>query len=394
MGMLSGSITFSRFRPTIPPGTDDTQFITGAIELLQANALGLRPELANLSNGVSIGWAAGDHYGDRNFTYAKQSIEDCLFAQMVTAGPKYPAEKLKSYFEEALAEEREASPRGTVSPKARKKAKDAAAERLIEEGKDGRFLRRKLTDILWDPIRNEVLVGSTSRTDLARARALFGLTFGADIVPLTSGELARAYATDETLADLLPTMFHDPDGDAGDQVVKWAAALSDRDYLGNEFVFWLWFQCNQESAVVRLGDFSEVAIFFSRTLVIEDPRGSSGRDTFSHEGPGRLPEAFRGIQSGKLPRKVGLTLVRADRQYTATLNPEAMAVTGLKVPRPEEDNLTASARASWRQEANRDFRAILDGLFGSFCSERFAPSEWARFSSRAKNWLEKGDRKK
>jgi hypothetical protein len=46
----------------------------------------------------------------------------------------------------------------------------------------------------------------------------------------------------------------------------------------------------------------------------------------TNEGPTRLPEAFRALQAGKLPRKAGLILVRHDQQYELTLQAETLAV--------------------------------------------------------------------
>ena len=42
----------------------------------------------------------------------------------------------------------------------------------------------------------------------------------------------------------------------------------------------------------------------------------------------RLPEAFRALQAGKLPRKAGMVLVRQGAQYELTLQAESLAVSG------------------------------------------------------------------
>ncbi len=49
-----------------------------------------------------------------------------------------------------------------------------------------------------------------------------------------------------------------------------------------------------------------------------------------------MPEAFRALQSGKLPRKAGLILVRHGAQYELTLQAETLAVSGLALPKIEE----------------------------------------------------------
>ena len=45
----------------------------------------------------------------------------------------------------------------------------------------------------------------------------------------------------------------------------------------------------------------------------------------------KVPEAALAIQSGKLPRKAGLTLVRGAEQYDLTLQAETFAISGAKI---------------------------------------------------------------
>jgi hypothetical protein len=116
----------------------------------------------------------------------------------------------------------------------------------------------------------------------------------------------------------------------------WAPDDNARDFLGNEFLMWLWFQLDCDSDTIKLSDGSEVALMLARTLVLECPRGQTGRETISSDGPTRLPEARRAVQAGKLPRRVGVTVVRHDNTYECTLQAETLAVSGARLPPPEE----------------------------------------------------------
>ena len=65
-----------------------------------------------------------------------------------------------------------------------------------------------------------------------------------------------------------------------------------------------------------------------RRLTLDCPRGETGRDQLTDDAPTRLPEAFRALQAGKLPRKAGMILVRHGAQYELTLQAETLAVSG------------------------------------------------------------------
>ena len=130
--------------------------------------------------------------------------------------------------------------------------------------------------------------------------------------------------------------------------VAWIADESSRDFLGNEFLLWLWYQTDMRSDTIALADDSEATVMIARTLTLECPRGQTGHETISSEGPSRLPEARRAIQSGKLPRKAGLTVVRHDAQYELALHAETLAVASAKMPNLPDEVTDARAKLDER----------------------------------------------
>ena len=111
---------------------------------------------------------------------------------------------------------------------------------------------------------------------------------------------------------------------------------------------------------------------------LECPRGQTGRESITSDGPTRLPEAPRAIQSGKLPRKVGLIVVRHDQQYEMTLQAETLAVSGCRLPAPE----AADERA--RLEERRHAIAPFAGDIRPYV-RRIQPAS-ARATPGPRNW--------
>jgi len=122
----------------------------------------------------------------------------------------------------------------------------------------------------------------------------------------------------------------------------------------------------------------------SRTLTLECPRGQTGNETINSEGPTRLPEARRAIQFGKWPRKVGMTIVRHDRQYDFTLQAETLAVGSAKMPPPEEEE--ERARLDGRVDQLRHLVETLDLLFDAFCRIRCG-ERWPEELGKIQKWL-------
>lgn len=387
MGFYSGRATFLRFKVNGPAPRmfDDEQ-----IERLKDRMAG-RQRIAS-ADGVETGWTAGEHVLDTDFDLEKNIINDTLTFDLRVDTDKLPGDLLRAYYAVELKALSKNNPSGFASARQKREAKEIARERLEQEAKDGRYKKRKCVPVLWDRQSNEVLFGATSLTQVDRLVSLFETTFGMNLECVTAGR--RAYQLSEVGArtrmvdDSAPSAFV-PNVTPSD--VAWIADESSRDFIGNEFFLWLWYYTDVDSDTIKLADDSEVTLMLARTLNLECPRGVTGHETISHEGPTRLPEARRAIQSGKLPRKMGLTLVRHGEQYELTLHAETLGVGGAKLPPPDEG---ADARGKLDDRANQ-LRALietLDLLYNAFCEKRFG-KDWEAELSGMQKWLKREDRR-
>jgi len=380
MGFFTGRMTCCRYRVS---GRSPRAFGPEHLERLAANAIGKQRIAA--SDGVESGWIAGDHILDTRFDLAKNIVEDTLHFALRIDAQKIPGDLLRAYTQVELEGAAAGNPSGIASARQKREARNAARERLEKEAGDGRFLRRKMVPLLWDCQSNELLVGTTSVTALDRLHTLFQPTFDRKLELLGAGMQAFLQAEarnqtrgvdDATLAAFVP----------GKPVseVAWLPDEGNRDFLGNEFLLWLWYVVDNEADVLALADKSEVTVMFARTLVLECPRGQTGKESITSDGPASLPEAHRAIQAGKLPRKAGLTLVRQDQQYELTLHAETLAITSARLPAPEADD--DRARQEERVKQLRHLLETLDLLYDAFGHRRLGPA-WSKDLARVQKWL-------
>lgn len=388
MGFFSGRVAFLRFKVNGPvPGL----FGEEHLDRLADRQAG-RQRIAS-ADGVETGWAAGEHVLDTDFGLAKNIINDTLTFDLRVDTDKLPADLLRAYYAVELKALSKNNPSGFPSARQKREAKEAARERLETEAKDGRYRKRKCYPVLWDRLSNEVLFGATSITQVDRLCNLFEQTFGFGIECVTAGQrayhLAELNSRTRMVDDSSPSAFvpgvTPPD-------VAWIADESSRDFIGNEFLLWLWYHTDVESDTVMLADNSEVTLMLARTLTLECPRGQTGHETISSEGPARLPEARRAIQSGKLPRKVGLTLVRHAEQSELTLHAETLAVASCKLPAMDESITEARAKLEERATQIRSLIETLDLLYDAFGRKRFG-KEWEAELLGIQKWLKRDDRR-
>lgn len=382
MGFYNGRVSFLRFAVEGPPPGAFTGEHLERLEVFQAG----RTRLAS-ADGIEVGWTAGEHILDTEFEPAKNIINETLHCELRIDTDKVPGDLLKAYTTielKALAAE---NPTGRPTARQKREAKELAREKIEAEAKDGRYKKRKCIPVLWDALSNEILFGSTSVTQIDRLMSLFQQSFGVGLDPMTAGKrafrLAELHQRTRLVDDSSPSAF--VPGNAADDV-SWIADESSRDFLGNEFLLWLWYTLDRESDEIKLLDGSFASCMIARTLTLECPRGQTGHETISHEGPTRLPEALRAIQSGKLPRKCGLTVVRQSEQYEFALHAETLAVAGAKFPPVPDDVGDARARLDERAKQIRHFVETLDLLYDAFGQQRLGKA-WAETLPKMQSWL-------
>ncbi len=335
MGFLSGRVTYTRYQVS---GDSPLPFGEELLEKVQP-AIGTRPERrTDPADGVAAGWAGGDHVLDVSFDLAKNVINDALHLSMRIDTDKIPGALLRAYTRIETDARAQLNPSGFPTKAQRQEAKEAARIRAEAESADGRFRRLAHYPVLWDGRENVLYAGATSASVLDRLLGLFRETFDRTLEPITAGSLAYSLAEARGLGrsveDFGPTGFVGED--ASYSSVAWADAdASSRDFWGNEFLIWLWHTLQNVGDTIALPDGSAATVMVAKTLTLDCPRGETGRDCLTNEGPTRLPEAFRALQAGKLPRKAGLIVVRHDVQYELTLQAETLAVSGANLPKIE-----------------------------------------------------------
>src|SRR5947209_6142722 len=267
MGFFSGRVTCMRFKVG---GRGPRLFGPEQLEQLEGHAIGRHKSAA--ADGTQVGWIAADHILDTRFDLAKNIINDTLHFALRIDQQKLPSDLLRAYTQVELEGLAAGNPSGQPSMRQKREARMLAKERLEREAKDGRFLRRKAVPLLWDAQSGELLVGSTAVTVLDRLGTLFHQSFNRRLEPLTAGRQAfvQAEPRDQSrgVDDAAPSAFVPNMGGE----VAWLPDEANRDFLGNEFLLWLWYLLDSESDTLTLSDQSEATVMLARSLVLECTR--------------------------------------------------------------------------------------------------------------------------
>lgn len=385
MGFASGSVTFRRFAVVgeQPSAIDQDLLDRVAEHLLRERDLGVPEE-------VEYGWSGGRHILDGNISFETNVYADALVFALRIDTNKVPSDLKKAYTlmeEEAVAS---TNPSGFISKNQKRDVKGTIRRKLDDDLRSGRFTRSKLVPILWD-LPTQMVYCSAGGKSLEMLMEIFERTFGCSLVPLSSGSLAlrvlEPRGRRRDYEDLRPTRFvPGPEGEGQYPEYPWVAKGPEpKDFLGNEFMLWLWHEAEAKNGTLDVEGGGHVSFVIDKSLDLDCAYGQTGKDSLRGDGPSRMPEARDAIRTGKLPRKCGLVYEAAGNQFTFTFNPETFGCNGTKLP-DVEDAETPRVLFEERIALVRELCKSLDALFATFLKLR-ASASWEGQTSGLRRWI-------
>ena len=379
MPFLRGSLGFERFNVT---GFDSDQFGQEHIEILGQHTAG-KIQTSSLEH-VHIGFLGGDHLFDQDFDLGKNLINNALHCSVRIDTNQIPAAIRSAWLQMELSGLKKDNEGEKLSKSQRKEAKEAVEQRCEVEAASGKYRKMQTFPMLWDFDQELLYFGGSVGTASGHCMDLLERTFGIELRRVGAGAMAEQWAIEEDrfgeLDDLVPVSFVS-NGSQADHA--WSNEHSQApDFLGNEFLMWLWWTLETQSDTIELPDDSDVTAMLTKTLTLECPRGESGKETISAESPVTLPEARHAIRSGKLPRKTGMTIVSDGRQFDLVLQAETFAISGAKIHLEDEEEFDDEDRI----DAIRLLSDTTDLMFHTFCDIRTGES-WAKEQKKISQWL-------
>lgn len=385
MGFASGTVSFRRFKVVGkgPKSVDQAMLDKLEEHKIQVGEYGVPEE-------EEYGWCGGRHVLDAQFSFEHNVYADALHFALRIDSNKVPSE-LKKAWElmeaEAVAAE---NPSGFISKNQKKDVKESIRKKIEDELRSGHFRRSKLLPILWD-LPSQTVYSSASGKSFEKLAEIFQRTFGLDLVPMTAGSLGLTICEDNSkrrdYEDFRPTRFvQGPEGEGQHPEYPWVLKGPEpKDFLGNEFLLWLWHEADSRTGIIATPDAGDVTIYIDRSLDLDCAYGQTGRDVLKGDGPSRMPEARDALRSGKLPRKAGMIIDANRQQYSFTINAEQLSFSGTKLPDVEE---AENPRVEFEERVSlmRDLCGAIDGLYEAFLKLR-GSSGWEGHVNGIRRWI-------
>ncbi|HMN97399.1 MAG TPA: hypothetical protein PKC43_13185 [Phycisphaerales bacterium] len=400
MAFRSGGVSYARFHVSgtagaLPSAVDDALFDRLAEHVVARDGVGTPPELR-------AGWCAGRHLLDTSFDW-----ETCGFGSTLLAGvridvAKVPPELRRAYVAIAEAERSggaEVADRRLLGRAERKAAREEADRRCAAELAEGRHRRSTMVPLLWDLERSIVLAPIAGERKRGEVRDLFAGSLELGLHGRSAGSLAWDLLSNHGLAseldEIRPSSFTPPPGQRsadGERLlepvpeVPWAAASNEaKDFVGNEWLLWMWWIAETQEGLVDTG-VGEVALVLERALDLECAWGVSGRTSLRGDAPTLLPEAARALLHGKWPRRAGLLVAPpGGHAFACSLQADRFAVSGATLPEID-DARSEREIVEQRIERTLELDRTLLALFEAFLRARVGRG-WTTTREQMTEWI-------
>jgi len=161
------------------------------------------------------------------------------------------------------------------------------------------------------------------------------------------------------------------------------------DFLGWEFLTWLWYRTEAQGGVFEL-EKGDVSLVFNDFVALTESGGEGEQSILRKGSAHRSPEARLALRTGKTVTSARLEVAREDRTYTLTVDGETLHLRSVRYPKPQESD--PADRELERLEALEEASDILDGLFSHFLQVRL-DGAWDRDEvGQIASWIEASQR--
>ncbi|HEX7010423.1 MAG TPA: hypothetical protein VF184_10600 [Phycisphaeraceae bacterium] len=402
MAFHSGRVSFCRFRVVgdAPASVDEA-----LLSILQEHAF--RETAIGAPEQVEAGWITGEHLLDTQFSYEKNGFGNLAMFALRIDTHQVPAAIKQAYRkinEQAAAA---GNPSGFASRAQKREAQELAGRQIHEDLAAGKFRKSKAVPLIWDLPRQTLYCGATGNTVVEQLARLFRQSFGAELEAVTAGTLAGELLKEQgrrrDWEDLHPSPFTAPPPEAhaqGDDAdgprdvaiptAPWCARSVDlKDFLGNEFLIWLWWRAEAHEGEVPVrtpaGGQGQVFVTLDKALDMDCAWGVRGRQSLRGDGPTRWNEAAEALAMGKWPRRAGLILSDGEHQWELTLQGDRMQVSGAALPEVP-DAQSPRQLLEGRLLLIGTLASTLDAAYQSFLAQRCSGG-WSAQRQAIRQWI-------
>ena len=171
--------------------------------------------------------------------------------------------------------------------------------------------------------------------------------------------------------------------------------ITEKRFLGQEFLTWLWYKSEERGSTIFLPSSGEdIQLVFEKHILLEYGEGETTEKVICQGLQAELREARTGLAMGKKLEQARLQLVRGEYEWHLSLKGSLLEFKNVKPPKTmaasEESNDpdATEGRIIDRIGLMETVVRTFDELFRMFLQIRISP-EWSEEVAQVHEWIEK-----
>lgn len=165
--------------------------------------------------------------------------------------------------------------------------------------------------------------------------------------------------------------------------------IQSRQFLGSEFLTWLWFKVDCHDGLLDVHDLGRVEVIFDDQLTLDAYLAETQRNDLRGGAPAYSPEAITALRQGKRPIKAKLRVIREGREWAFVFKAETFDLGAIKLPALLTEE---SDEQFWeRMYLVEEVEGIMHALYREFLQIRLAETWGERFVGAMREWIESED---
>jgi len=174
--------------------------------------------------------------------------------------------------------------------------------------------------------------------------------------------------------------------------------ISEKKFLGQEFLTWLWYKSEERGGAVALPESGDIQLVFEKHMLLESGEGESLEKLICKGLQTELQEARTGLLMGKKLEQARIYLAKGEYEWRLTLSATLFEFRNVSLPKSvaasdeSSDPLAWEARVLERVGMCEEAMHTIDELFRMFLKVRVSPA-WPQEKTALRSWISKGAEK-
>ena len=171
--------------------------------------------------------------------------------------------------------------------------------------------------------------------------------------------------------------------------------ISEKRFLGQEFLTWLWYKSEERGGVIFLPGTGDIQLFFEKHMLLESGEGESLEKLICKGLQTELQEARTGLLMGKKLEQARIYLAKGDYEWRLTLGATLFEYRSVSLPKTVSAGEDAADPLAWEAKVlerigmAEEVMHTMDELFHMFLMIR-AGADWPQELTKLKHWIAKG----